>query len=203
MKFILARKLEMTRLFDEDGRVRAGTILTADPMTVTQVKTADGKDGYQALQVATGLRKAKNVGKALLGHTKGKGFAAIREFRGAEGELGASIGLDTFAVGDRVRVSGLTKGRGFAGVVKRHNFKGGPRTHGQKHSEREPGSIGGSGGRAGGRVAKGIRMAGRMGQERVTVENLRVLAVDAKEGRIIVSGAVPGSRGTLLEVRSA
>jgi large subunit ribosomal protein L3 len=203
MKFILARKVEMTRLFGEDGRVRAATVLSATPVTVTQVKTPEGKDGYQALQVATGERRAKNVSKAVLGHTKGKGFTAIREFRDADGlEVGAEVSVDTFAVGDAVRVSGATKGRGFAGVVKRHRFHGGPRTHGQKHSEREPGSIGGSGGRAGGRVAKGIRMAGRMGQARVTVENLKVLAVDAKAGEIIVSGAVPGSRGTLLEVRS-
>jgi len=204
MKFILARKVEMTRLFGEDGRVRAGTILAATPVTVTQVKTVEGKDGYQAVQVGEGERRPKNISKAVLGHTKDKGFRAIREFKGEEGaEVGAQIGLETFAVGDTVRVSGLSKGRGFAGVVKRHGFHGGPRSHGQKHSEREPGSIGGSGGRAGGRVAKGIRMAGRMGQDRVTVENLRVLALDAKEGRMIVSGAVPGSRGTLLEVRSA
>ncbi len=203
MKFILARKVEMTRIFGEDGRVRAATILSATPVTVTQVKGKDTKDGYQAVQVATGERKAKNVTKALLGHTKGKGFQAIREFKDAEGvAVGEQISVDTFAVGDTVRVSGLTKGRGFAGVVKRHRFHGGPRSHGQKHSEREAGSIGGSGGRAGGRVAKGIRMAGRMGQDRVTVENLRVLAVDAKAGELIVSGAVPGSRGTWLKVRS-
>ena len=97
-------------------------------------------------------------------------------------------------------MSGLTKGKGFAGVVKRHGFHGGPRTHGQKHSEREPGAIGGSGGRAGGRVAKGMRMAGRMGRQRVTVLNLKVLAVDAATGTIVVSGAVPGARDTLLEV---
>ncbi len=210
MKFILARKVEMTRIFGEDGRVRAATVLSATPVTVTQVKSKEGKDGYDAVQVATGERKAKNVSKAVLGHTKGVGYRALREFSlpfgeaaGEVLEVGATIGVDAFAVGDEVRISGLTKGRGFAGVVKRHRFHGGPRSHGQKHSEREPGSIGGSGGRAGGRVAKGIRMAGRMGQDRITVENLRVLAVDAKAGEIIVSGAVPGSRGTLLEVRSA
>ncbi len=193
----------MTRIFGEDGRVRAATVLSATPITVTQVKTKEGKDGYAAVQVATGERKTKNISKAVLGHTKGKGYKAIREFVGVEGiEVGVQVGVDTFAVGDKVRISGLTKGRGFAGVVKRHRFHGGPRSHGQKHSEREAGSIGGSGGRAGGRVAKGIRMAGRMGQDRITVENLRVLAVDAKTGEIIVSGAVPGSRGTLLEVRS-
>lgn len=203
MKFILAKKEGMTRIFGEDGRARAATILKAAPMTVTQVKSAE-KDGYTAVQVGTGTRKAKNVSKAVLGHTKGKAFAKLREFRGAEAaEVGSQIDASVFAVGDTVRVSGLTKGKGFAGVVKRHGFHGGPRSHGQKHSEREAGSIGGSGGRAGGRVAKGIRMAGRMGSERVTVTNLKVLAIDAANGEIIVSGAVPGNRGTLLEVVAA
>src|SRR3989344_4009758 len=128
MKFILARKVEMTRIFGEDGRVRAATILSATPVTVTQVKTAEGKDGYQAIQVATGERKAKNVSKAVLGHTKGVGYKAIREFKDAKDvEVGATIGVDTFVVGDAVRISGLTKGRGFAGVGKRPRFHGGPR----------------------------------------------------------------------------
>lgn len=204
MKFILASKVGMTRLFGEDGRARAGTILKADPVVVTQVKTKEGKDAYAAVQVGYGSRKTKNLSKAVLGHTKGKGFSAIREFRSEDvAESGQSIDASTFAVGDTVRVSGLTKGKGFSGVVKRHGFHGGPRSHGQKHSEREAGSIGGSGGRAGGRVAKGIRMAGRMGGDRVTVKNLVVLAVDSAAGEIIVSGAVPGARGTLLEVVSA
>jgi len=212
MKFILAKKEGMTRLFGEDGRARAGTILVANPVTVTAVKTKEGKDGYSAVQVGMGVRKTKNISKAVLGHTKGKGYQAIREFPVAFGgsdainnaaEVGATIDASTFAVGDIVSVSGLTKGKGFQGGVKRHGFHGGPRSHGQKHSEREPGSIGGSGGRAGGRVAKGIRMAGRMGGDRVTVTNLKVLAVDAAAGEIIVSGAVPGRRGTLLEVVSA
>jgi large subunit ribosomal protein L3 len=208
MKFILARKLQMTRVFGEDGRAQAGTILSAAPVTLTQVKTAAGADNYDAVQIGEGSRKAKNVSKAVLGHGKGKGFAAIREFRlSAEalakaGGVGDSISVDQFAVGDVVAISGTTKGKGFAGVVKRHGFHGGRRTHGQKHSEREPGSIGGSGGRAGGRVAKGIRMAGRLGGERVTVKNLKVLAVDPAEHLMIVSGAVPGTRGTLLEVVS-
>jgi large subunit ribosomal protein L3 len=132
----------------------------------------------------------------VLGHTKGKGFEDIREFKtDATGEVGGTIDASTFVVGDMVRVSGLTKGKGFAGVVKRHGFHGGPRGHGQKHSEREAGSIGGGGGRAGGRVAKGLRMAGRMGSERVTVMNLKVLLVDTKEGKMIVSGAVPVDDG--------
>ena len=201
MKFILAKKEGMTRIYGEDGRARAGTILTADPVVVTQVKTKDGKDAYSAIQVGMGTRRVKNVSKAVLGHTKGKGYEAIREFRTNDtAEVGNAIDASVFAIGDTVQVSGLTKGKGFAGVVKRHGFHGGPRSHGQKHTERSPGSIGGSGGRAGGRVAKGMKMAGRMGNERVTVKNLKVLAVDAKEGKLIVSGAVPGRRGTLLEV---
>jgi len=204
MKFILAKKEGMTRLFGDDGRARAGTILTMDPVTVTQIKTKDGADGYTSVQIGMGVRKTKNVSKPVLGHTIGKGYEAIREFRDAEGfEVGATIDASTFAVGDTVRVSGLSKGKGFAGVVKRHGFHGGPRSHGQKHTERSPGSIGGSGGRAGGRVVKGKKMAGRMGTDRVTVTGLKVLVVDAKAGKIIVSGAVPGRRGTLLEVVSA
>lgn len=208
MKFILAKKEKMTRIFTADGLAHAGTILLAEPVTVTQVKTVDGKDKYSAVQVGVGTRKVKNISKAVLGHTKGKGYTDIREMRltgqgGAEGaEVGDSIDASVFAVGDTVQVSGITKGKGFSGVVKRHGFHGGPRTHGQKHTERSPGSIGGSGGRAGGRVAKGMRMAGRMGTDRVTVTNLKILVVDAKAGKIIVSGAVPGRRGTLLEVVS-
>ncbi len=204
MKFILATKEKMTRIFTDDGRAYAGTILATDPVVVTQVKTKEGKDGYSAIQVGQGSRKVKNITKPVLGHTKGKGYEAIREFRtDTTAEVGATIDASVFAVGDVVQISGLSKGKGFAGVVKRHGFHGGPRSHGQKHTERSPGSIGGSGGRAGGRVAKGMRMAGRMGSDRITVKNLKVLLVDAKEGKMIVSGAVPGRRGTLLEVVSA
>lgn len=204
MKFTLAKKEGMTRIFGEDGRARAGTILVVDPVTVTQVKTKDGADGYAAVQIGVGTRKTKNISKAVLGHTGGKGYEEIREFRTDDSAaVGDVIDASVFVVGDTVRVAGLTKGKGFAGVVKRHGFHGGPRTHGQKHTERAPGSIGGSGGRAGGRVAKGLRMAGRLGTDRVTVENLKVLVVDKVAGKIIVSGAVPGHRGTLLEVVSA
>lgn len=205
MKFILARKDRMTQLFDEEGRVWAGTVLKTAPLTVTQVKTADGKDGYAAVQVGFGERKEKRVSKPVLGHTKGKAFEVIKEFAVADPsayEVGKEIGIDTFAVGDGVNVAGTSKGRGFAGVVKRHGFHGGRRSHGQKHSEREAGSIGGGPGRAGGKVAKGIRMAGRMGSDRVTVTNLKVLHIDADKGEIIISGAIPGARGTLVEVVS-
>jgi large subunit ribosomal protein L3 len=204
MKFLLARKERMTQIFTEDGQAIAGTLLSATSSTVTQVKTKEGKDGYAAVQVGFGARKAKNLSKAVLGHLKGKSFSAIREFRTDDAhEVGAEVKVDTFAVGDEVQVSGEAKGRGFAGVVKRHGFHGGPRSHGQKHSEREAGSIGGSGGRAGGRVAKGMRMAGRMGGNRVTVKSLKVLAIDAETNQIIVSGAVPGARGALIEIVGA
>jgi large subunit ribosomal protein L3 len=194
----------MTQIFDEKGIVHVGTVLTAGPMVVTQVKAADGKDGYSAVQVGFEEQKVSRLGKAVLGHTKGKGFKVLKEFRTDAGDLtvGSEITADTFAEGDVIVVSANSKGRGFAGVVKRHGFHGGRRSHGQKHSEREPGSIGG-GGRAGGRVAKGMRMGGRMGNERVTVSNLKVLKVDAASGQMIVSGAVPGAPGTLVEILSA
>ena len=205
MKFILARKKGMTQIFTDDGRALAGTVLSATPLTVTQVKTAGGKDAYDAFQVGFGTRKLSRLSKAEQGHFKGKGFSHVQEFRteAVEGvNVGDEIKVDAFAAGDTVQVSGVTKGKGFQGGVKRHGFSGGSRTHGQKHSEREPGAIGGSGGRAGGRVAKGIRMAGRMGGDRVTVKNLKVLAVDAAANEIIVSGAVPGARGTVVEIVS-
>lgn len=208
MKFLLATKSHMTQLFDEQGRVWAGTVLKTAPLTVTQVKTADGKDGYDAVQVGFGTQKPARLSKSVRGHIKAsgkEGVRTIKEFRmdaPADVTVGTEIGIDTFAVGDGVTVAGTSKGRGFAGVVKRHGFHGGRRTHGQKHSEREPGSIGG-GGRAGGRVAKGMKMGGRMGNDRVTVKNLKVLHIDAKKGEIIVSGAIPGARGSLVEIIAA
>lgn len=195
----------MTQIFSEDGRVTPVTILDAQPVTVTQIKNKD-KDGYVAVQVGTGTRREKNISKAVLGHTKNLGhFADLKEFRLEDVSTfnkGDMVTLENFAIGDKVEVSAVSKGRGFQGVVKRHGFHGGPRTHGQKHSEREPGSIGGSGGRAGGRVAKGMRMAGRMGSLRVTVKNLKVVGLDAKTNTLLVSGAIPGRRGTLVEIRS-
>ncbi len=204
MKFILARKGRMTQIFNDKGEVFAGTVVTAGPVVVTQVKEAAGKDGYAAVQVAFEEQKEGRVTKAELGHTKGKAYKAIREFRTEAGDLtvGSEIKADTFVEGDTVVVASTSKGRGFAGVVKRHGFHGGRRSHGQKHSEREAGSIGGGPGRAGGKVAKGIRMAGRMGSDRVTVENLKVLKVDAATGEMIISGAIPGAPGTLVEIRS-
>lgn len=176
------------------------TVLVAGPISVTQVKTTE-KDGYTAVQVGFGEKKEKNVNKAQ--RTKGN-FRYFREYRADEGEeLSAEVGTvlsvaDVFEAGDTVQVSGHTKGKGFQGVVKRHGFSGGPASHGQKHTARSPGSIGG-GLRT--RVPKGMRMAGRMGDRRVTVKNLKVLSVDKENNLLIVEGAVPGTRGTLIEVR--
>jgi large subunit ribosomal protein L3 len=202
-KFILATKQKMTQLFDEDGRVHAVTVLLAGPVTVTAVKTAE-KDGYIAVQVGYGSRKEKNVSKAVKGHLKGKGpFSTIREFRAGRADVveqkdGETIDVSAFSVGDTVVVSALSKAKGFQGVVKRHGFHGGPRTHGQKHNERSPGSIG-SGLRT--RTPIGMKMGGRMGGDRVTVKNLKVLHIDTEAGLMYVSGAVPGRRGTVVEVR--
>lgn len=200
-KTIFGIKGKMTQVFDDKGSVSAATIIEAKPMTVTQVKTQE-KDGYQALQVGIGSRKAKNLSKPVQGHLKDLApVQFIREIRTADAsERGAKLDVSAFAVGDVVAVSAISKGKGFQGVVKRHGFHGGPRSHGQKNKERAPGSIGGSGGRAGGRVAKGIRMAGRMGGDRITVKNLKVLKVDAESNTLIISGAIPGKPGTLVEI---
>lgn len=204
MKYILGTKQNMTQYFAEDGKMYAATVVSATPIVVTQVKTKE-KDGYSAVQVGYGARKEKNITKSLKGHFAGKGnFSGSREFRFASDadvnhSLGDTVTVSDFAKGDVVTVSGISKAKGFQGVIKRHNFKGGPRSHGQKHSERAPGSIGG-GGRAGGRVVKGMRMGGRMGGDRITVSNLKVLAVDVDTNTILVEGAVPGRRGTVLEI---
>ena len=202
MKYILGTKQNMTQYFAEDGKMYAATIVSASPNVVTQIKTKE-KDGYSAMQVGCGVRKEKNITKALKGHFAGKGnFTTTREFRVTKdadvtSALGDTITVSDFAPGDIVTVSGTSKAKGFQGVIKRHNFKGGPRSHGQKHSERAPGSIGGG---LRNRVPKGMRMGGRTGGERITVSNLKVLAIDADTNTILVEGAVPGRRGTILEI---
>lgn len=185
-----------------DGRATAATLLSVGKVVVTQIKSKD-VDGYSSVQVGYGTRAEKNISKAVLGHTKDLGkFATIREFRvndTAELKEGDTIDASIFEIGDMVTVSGTSKGKGFQGVVKRHKFKGGQRTHGQKHSEREPGSIGSTGQQ---KISKGRRMAGRMGGERITVKGLRVLGVDTTNGKILVSGCVPGVKGALLEIKT-
>lgn len=201
MKFLLGKKGKMTQIFDESGAVHAVTTVSVSPLTVTQVKSTE-KDGYVAVQVGMGAKKEKNTNKAEKGHFKDIAVPQVaKEIRGMEGlERGAQIGIDTFTVGDVVEVSAISKAKGFQGVVKRHGFHGDLRTHGRKHTLRAPGSIGG-GGRAGGRVVKGKRMAGRMGGDRITVKNLRVLHIDAEKGMLYISGAVPGRPGTVIEIK--
>lgn len=214
MKFILGTKGHMTTVFTEDGRSYAATVINAAPSVVTQIKTTE-KEGYSAVQIGFGEAKPERINKPQIGHAhaaqssveEGK-RKALKHFREtnlkggtADVEVGSTIDVSAFVVGDKVAVSSVSKGKGFSGVVKRHRFKGGPRSHGQKHSERSPGSIGGSGGRAGGRVAKGMRMAGRMGSDRTTVRNLSVLQVLLETNELVLSGAVPGRRGTLVEIR--
>jgi large subunit ribosomal protein L3 len=201
MKFILGTKVNMTQIFDEKGLVHPVTVLKAGPIVVTQVKTVE-TDGYNAIQVGYGTRASKNISKAVKGHMKEGNFMHLREVRldsEPTQKVGDSIDLATFAAGDVVTVSATSKGKGFQGGVKRHGFKGGPRSHGQKHSEREPGSIGGAG-RDGGRVAKGKRMAGRMGGDRITTKGLTIVSVKPETGEIFIRGAVSGRRGTLVEV---
>ncbi|KKU81241.1 MAG: 50S ribosomal protein L3 [Parcubacteria group bacterium GW2011_GWA1_47_8] len=204
MKFILGRKEQMVSFTGTDGLNTAATFIAVPPTIVTQVKSKD-TDGYNAVQVGFGERAKKNISKAVQGHVGELGsFATIHEFRvddSSSWKKGDSINAALFSVGDEVIVSGVSKGKGFQGVVKRHGFHGGPRSHGQKHSEREAGSIGG-GGRAGGRVAKAMRMPGRMGSDRVSVKGLCILGVDAENGKILVSGCVPGIKGAILEIKA-
>lgn len=190
----------MMQIWNEDGECIPVTVVSAGPSVVTQVKNKE-KDGYDALQIGFGEKNEKNINRALKGHFKDLGnFRFVKEFR-VNGDIdlrvGDKIDISSFAEGDLVQVSGVSKGKGFQGVVKRHGFHGGPRSHGQKHSEREPGSIGATGPQ---RVFKGVRMAGRMGSDRVTVKNLKIVGIDKENNKILISGAVPGKRGTLLEI---
>ena len=200
----------MTQVFGEDGAVQPVTVLSVESMVVSQIKTKE-KDGYNAVQVGSGSRREKNTSKPVKGHLKdvdpssdkARNSAVLKEFRMKEVSTlnkGDKILIDIFEVGDKVSVSATSKGKGFQGVVKRHGFHGGPRSHGQKHSEREPGSIGG-GGRKGGKVIKGMRMAGRMGSDRITVKNLKIVGIDKESNEMMISGAIPGRRGTLVEIR--
>lgn len=193
----------MTQVFDADGNASPATILEVEPNIVTRVKTKE-TDGYDAVQVATGVQKEQRVAKAQKGQNAA--YKHTKEFRPSlvkketmEGiEQGASIDASTFAPGDEVIVSAISKGKGFQGGVKRYGFKGGPKTHGNKHHERAPGSIGAGGN---GRVFKGTRMAGRMGADRITVKNLQVLQVNKDKNILLIKGAIPGRKGALVEVR--
>jgi large subunit ribosomal protein L3 len=188
MKFILARKLGMSQAFDASGRLHALTLLEAGPVQVIRIKTPE-RDGYRAVQLGFGKKK-------------GKAFRWVREFRPRRGEElpapGASLTVSMFSHGDVVDVIGTSKGRGFQGVVKRHGFGGHPASHGTKHAHREPGSIGPTHPQ---HVVKGRRMAGHMGARRVTIKNLKVFDVNPEKNLLMLEGAVPGSRGSLVIVR--
>lgn len=199
--FILGRKLNMTQIFTKDGEVCPATIVEISPVFVTQLKTKEN-DGYSAVQIATGSKNPNRINKAMKGHLKDLGaFSDIREFRTENPiqKVGEKIDISVFKEGDIVEVSAISKGKGFQGVVKRHGFAGGPRTHGQKHSEREPGSIGGG---LRNKVPKKMRMAGRMGGDRITVKNLKIVSIDTASNLVYISGAIPGRKGTLIEIKS-
>jgi large subunit ribosomal protein L3 len=201
MKFILGKKENMTEYFSPEGVVIPVTVVSAGPITVTRV-FEKSKDGYNAVQVGYGIQKKQRINKARTGQMKGGLYETLKEFRlkpidASDVKEGDVIDASTFLLGDKVQVSSVSKGKGFQGVVKRHGFGGGPRSHGQKHSEREPGSIGG-GLRT--HVPKGMRMAGRMGSDRITQKNLKVIFIDKENNTILIKGAIPGKRGTLVEI---
>ena len=203
MSAILAKKLGMTQFFLDDGRVERVTVLEAGPCPVTAIRTAD-RDGYDAVQLAFGATKEKHLSKPELGHLK-KADAAphkhLVEFRdeGAGLKLGDTVTVADFEAGVKVKVAGTSKGKGFQGTIKRHNFKSGPKSHGS-HNVRAPGSIGASAWPA--RVFKGIRGPGQMGNKRITQRGLTVVRVDPAQNLLLIRGAVPGARGGLVEVRT-
>jgi len=203
MAAILAKKLGMTQRFLEDGRVERVTVLEAGPCPVTAIRTVD-RDGYEAVQLAFGACKEKSLTKAELGHLKKADTSAHRhvvEFRNEAGELlvGETVTVEVFKVGQKVKVSGKSKGKGFQGTIKRHNFASGPKSHGS-HNVRAPGSIGASATPS--RVFKGIRGAGRMGGGRITQRGLTIVEIMAPRNLLMVRGAVPGPTGSTVEVRS-
>jgi len=202
-KGIIGTKLGMTQLFDhESGVVTPVTVIEAGPCPVVQVKTPE-TDGYEAVQLAFGEIKERKLSRPEVGHLKHAGVAPHRhlvEFRGAEGlSVGDTVTVESFQPGEAVKVSGRSKGKGFAGTIKRHNFASGPKSHGS-HNVRAPGSIGASATPS--RVFKGMRMAGQMGNQRVTQRGLRVAEVDVERNLLLIAGAVPGSIGGIVEVRA-
>lgn len=197
-KFILGQKIGMSQIFGKEGEVIPVSVIEAGPCVVIQIKSSEN-DGYQAVQIGFGTRK--KISKPLAGHLKNLGkFRHLREFKGvADLKVGDKIEVGIFKEGDRVKVSGVSKGKGFQGVVKRHGFSGGMASHGNKDRLRAPGSIGTSFPE---HVRKGRRMAGRMGFDRVSVKDVKIVKVDQENNILAVKGAVPGRRGTLLEISS-
>ncbi|HNP72114.1 MAG TPA: 50S ribosomal protein L3 [Kouleothrix sp.] len=205
MEGLLGRKIGMTQVFSAAGEAIPVTVIEVGPCVVTQVRNKD-RDGYEAVQIGFGEAKSKSLTKPEQGHLAkaGRLVRYLREFRAdniAEHEVGQVLTVDVFQPGQVIDVTGTSKGRGFQGVVKRHNFRGGPKTHGQSDRWRAPGSIGA--GTDPGRVWKGTRMAGRMGNRRVTVQNLQVVEVVSDKHILLVKGSVPGAKNSLLMVRRA
>lgn len=206
---MIGKKVGMTSIFDEAGNNVPCTVIEAAPNVVTQVKRADGADGYDAVQLAAGTRKEKHTTKAMQGHFQAAGTEPkrmLKEFRGFNAQMEEALELgdeirveDLFQEGELVDVAGISKGKGFQGVVKRHGFSGvGMRTHGQHNRERAPGSIGASSDPS--RVFKGMRMGGRMGGERAKIKNLRVVKILPDSNAILIKGAVPGAKNGFVEI---
>jgi len=208
MKGILGKKVGMTQVFNDRGEVIPVTVIEAGPCYVAQIKTVE-RDGYTAVQLGFDETKPKRLTQPQLKHLQKSNLPAVRhlkELRLAAEELadlqeGQRLTVDIFQAGELVDVTGTSKGKGFAGVVKRHGFRGGPKTHGQSDRHRAPGSIGAC--TTPGKVMKGMRMAGRMGGERVTVQGLEIVLVDAERNLLAVKGAVPGAKNGLVQVRQA
>lgn len=206
MKGLIGKKVGMTQIFSEEGIVTPVTVIEAGPCYVTQLKTKDS-DGYQAVQLGFQEVHQRRLTQGERGHLKRNSLPTLRylrEFR-VKGEVhvaeGDKLMADVFNVGDYVDVTGISKGKGFQGGVKRHGFRGGPKTHGQSDRQRSPGSVGA--GSTPGRVLKGTRMAGRMGNDRVTAQNLQVMVVDAERNLLAIKGAVPGAKGGLVMIKQA
>lgn len=201
MKFIIGKKIEMSQKFAEDGTVIPVTLVFAPPMEIVQVKNKE-KDGYNAIQL--GSFPKKKINKALKGHLKDMElYGTLREVRVDEieegFERGKKISIDQFEVGSKVNITGVSKGKGFQGVVKRHKFHGGPASHGHKDQLRMPGSIGAKGVA---RVFKGTRMAGRMGNDKTTIKNLEIVEIDKEKNIIAVKGALPGARNSFIYIQA-
>ena len=198
MKFIFGKKIGMSQVFSDDRKVIPVTLIETESCVVTQIKTEE-KDGYQATQV--GFGEKKKINKPLAGHLKGLGnFRHLREIRESEDlkcKVGDKIDISVFEEGDKIKVIGTSKGKGFQGVMKRHGFHGSPASHGHKHDHRAPGSIGSAFPE---HVFKGKKMAGRMGSDRVTVKGLKVIKIDKENNLLIVKGAVPGRIGSVVEI---
>jgi large subunit ribosomal protein L3 len=206
MEGIVGKKIGMTRVFNQEGQAIAVTVIEAGPCPVVQVKTRE-KEGYDAVQLGFGQKRKKLVTLPLLGHfakAKVEPQRILREIRtenASKFKMGEKLGVDLFSVGEKVSVSGISKGLGFQGGVRRHKFHGGPKTHGQSDRLKAPGSIGGSSYPS--RVFKGQRMAGRMGGEKLTVRNLVVVGVDPEKSLLLIKGAVPGKRNSYLTIRKS